>query len=139
MDVSLATSVNVAQDAAATAATAIDAASVSQQVTANNLANMNTPDFTPSRVVLGDLPEYAGVSVLGVYPDSPGPSLPVNAGTLPNGMAGPPYESAPSAPSGTDPAREMVQLMLNERTVDAAAAVVRAQEEMAGAVLDISA
>lgn len=101
------------------AASAISAASISQQVGANNIANVNTDEFKSSSAVMEE-GSQGGVRVSDIRQDtSPGPML--------NGVEG----------SNTDIGREMVGLMRNEHMVGANAAVVRAYEETTGHLLNM--
>ncbi|GAB7022457.1 flagellar basal body protein [Salidesulfovibrio brasiliensis] len=102
------------------AAQAVSAASVAQQVGANNIANVNTDEFKASSVAFEEGPGGNGVRVSDIRrDDSPGPVI--------NGVEG----------SNTDIGREMVGLMRNEHMVGANAAVVRAHEEMTGHLLNM--
>lgn len=102
-----------------TAASAISAASTAQQVNANNLANVNTDEFKASSTVFEEN-RSAGVQVSDIRKDnSPGPMV--------GGTEG----------SNTNVAREMIGLMRNEHMVGANAAVVRAQEEMTGHIINM--
>src|SRR5262245_56865049 len=52
-----------------TALSGLNAAQTSLQVTANNLANLNTPSFKAARVQLTTLPMVGGVQVVGIDSD----------------------------------------------------------------------
>lgn len=101
------------------AAQAISAGAVSQQVSANNLANVNTDGFEASSVEFEE-GANGGVQVSDIRRDT-------SDGPLLNGVEA----------SNTDVGREMVTMMKNEHLVGANAAVVRAQEEMTGHVLNM--
>ncbi len=126
MDVSLAASLS-----------ALDAYALSQQVTANNLANMNTEEFRASRVTLEDVANQGGVAVQEVRETSDAPPL-VPSQRLLEVQGQVVQEQACVEGSNTDVAREMVNLMVNQRAFEANAAAVRVQDEMVGTVLDIS-
>jgi flagellar basal-body rod protein FlgC len=127
MDVSLATSLS-----------ALDAFAVSQQVTGNNLANVNTEEFRASRVTFEDRPDLGGVAVQDIQqtPEAP-PMVPSMRLLEQQGRMA--QESTYVPGSTTDVAREMVNLMVNESAYAANAAVARTRDEMVGTLLDISA
>ena len=116
---------------------ALDAFALSQQVTANNLANVNSEDFRASGVTLEDV-AGGGVAVQEVRETGAEPPL-VPSMRLVEEQGGVAQQMVFAPGSSTDPAREMVDLMLNQRAFEANAAVVRAQEETVGLLLDISA
>lgn len=127
MDVSLAASLS-----------ALDAYALSQQVTANNVANMNTEGFNASRVTMEDVANQGGVRVQEVRETSDAPPL-VPSQRLLEVQGQVVQEQAYVEGSNTDVAREMVNLTVNQRAYEANAAVIRAQDELIGTVLDISA
>jgi len=100
------------------------------------LANMNTPEFRPSRVVLEDLPERGGVRAQGVYMrDRDDYALP-ELETVPN------YEEANKIPDRVlgisfSLEREMSKLVYLPRFVDANVASVSSWERGTGIVLDL--
>ncbi|NJB67002.1 flagellar basal-body rod protein FlgC [Desulfobaculum xiamenense] len=98
----------------AAAQSALDAFSTAQAVTANNIANVNTEGFAPSRVDFEERLGYGGVGVSDI----------VTA------------DAAADGASGTDLAVEMTSLIVNERSFEASAAVVATQDEMLGTFLD---
>ncbi len=114
---------------------ALNASSVSQQVTANNLANVNTEEFRASRVTLEDLPAQNGVAVQEIRqdPEAP-PSVPSMRLLEQQGRVE--QQPVQVSTSTTDVAREMVNLMVNANTYAANVAVARTQDAMVGAVLD---
>ncbi|MFW6216945.1 MAG: flagellar basal body protein, partial [Desulfohalobiaceae bacterium] len=78
-----------------------------QQVSANNLANMNTQDFQPSRATLEEVGDRQGVAVQTV--EKTGSLQQDQAGENADAVqirAG--QENAAGSPSGTDVAQEMV-------------------------------
>ncbi|MEW5772224.1 MAG: flagellar basal body rod C-terminal domain-containing protein [Thermodesulfobacteriota bacterium] len=119
-------------------ASALSAFALSQQVAAHNLANVNTEELRASRATLEDRPDQGGVAVQEVRqtsaepPQVPSVRLEERQGRV--------EQAAAYAPgSTTDAAREMVNLAANQRAYEANAAVIRARDEMVGAVLDIRA
>lgn len=96
---------------------ALNAISVSQQVTANNIANVNTEGFSPSRAELETTAEGRGPQVAQITEAPPPPPLPEQ--------------------SGVDLGRESVNLIRNQRAYEANAAAIRTADEMSGTVLDI--
>ncbi|WP_461211116.1 flagellar basal body rod C-terminal domain-containing protein [Desulfocurvus sp. DL9XJH121] len=112
-----------------TALSALNAFSVSQAVTANNIANAATNEFDPSRVTYEDRPDMGGVAVSEVR------EMDVQAPLVQTIVPGDPSVQYVEA-SGTDIATEMVTMMVNERAYEANAEVVRTQDEMLGTLLD---
>lgn len=99
---------------------ALNALGTTQQVSANNVANVNTDEFSASRVALETGPEGQGVRVGAILRDeSPGPQV--------DGVRG----------SNTDVATEMVSMMRTQTAFGANVAAVRAQEELTGHVLNL--
>jgi flagellar basal-body rod protein FlgC len=86
-------------------------------VAANNIANANTPEFAPSRVVSEEAPGGGVAST--VTPGGPPPDLPDM--------------------SGTDLATEMVNLIVAKITFAANARVISTAAELDRAVLDVRA
>jgi flagellar basal-body rod protein FlgC len=114
---------------------AMQVASVSQQVAANNVANMNTNGFRSSRVEYETGPGGQGVRISDVYENtSPGPL--VEGGQWVETDEGLTYEKTLVEASNTDLAEEMVQMMENERLFEANAVALRAQLEMRGRFID---
>jgi flagellar basal-body rod protein FlgC len=105
---------------------ALNAFGVSAQVTANNVANVNTADFQASRTRLESGPGDQGVRVASIQKDTtPGAPLPV-------AMAAKPGQRA----SNTDLSREMVGLGATQRGYQANASALRTQSELVGYLFD---
>ncbi len=103
----------------------MNAFGVSAQVTANNVANVNTDDFQASRTNLETGPDDNGVRVASIQKDTtPGSPLPE---TGPTGA---------TRTSNTDIGREMVNLGVTQRGYEANAKVIRTQDEMVGYLLN---
>lgn len=98
--------------------TAFQAYGTGLGVTAHNLANVLTPGFRPGSTAYADLPGQSGVAATAFQPPRA------------SGQAG-------SRPSGTDVAREMVNLIVTSRTYQANAKVAGAADAMLGAVIDL--
>jgi flagellar hook-associated protein FlgK len=92
-----------------TSLSGLNAAQISLNVTANNIANLNTPGFTADRVDLTSAPNDDGVEVAGVQSTD----LPV------------------------DPASETVKLIQDKLMYGANAMVVRAADQMYGSLLNV--
>jgi flagellar basal-body rod protein FlgC len=99
---------------------ALSALSTVQDVTANNIANVNTDGFKASSVSLESGPGDQGVEV-GSITESGTP------GSMVGGVE----------TSNTDIGREMVDMITTSRAFEANTTVIRAQEEMTGHVLDM--
>jgi flagellar basal-body rod protein FlgC len=104
---------------------ALNAFSVGVQGTAYNVANVSTAGFRPVSVrYQSGRPADIGVEPVVTRPRPP-------AAELTGRMQG----SLPF--SRTDPAREMVNLIVNQRSFAANAVVVRTVDEMLGVLLDL--
>jgi flagellar basal body rod protein FlgG len=90
------------------AASGIQAANTELNVTANNIANMNTPGFKPSRVDLAAAPS-GGVDVVRIEP----------------------------LQKEVDPATEMVKLKQEVLTYDANGLLVNVADRMYGSLLNV--
>jgi flagellar basal-body rod protein FlgC len=109
-----------------------------QQVSANNVANMNTQGFQPSRVSLEEVGNRQGVAPQTV--EKTGSQQQAGAedkGDVVQIEAG--QENAAGNPSGTDLAEEMVNMMQNQTAYSANASAVSTQAEMQGQLLNRSA
>jgi flagellar basal-body rod protein FlgC len=94
-------------------------------VTANNIANVNTEDFKKSRAVLEEAyPSGVKVSVSQV--NTPGMSLPAD-------------ESHPDSKETSNVVLEdeLVDLIVTQHMYDANLTTIRTEEEMRGTVLDL--
>lgn len=99
---------------------ALSAMGVAQQVSANNIANVNTDGFKASTVEFESGPEGQGVRVGAIRESSaPGPFV--------DGVEG----------SNTDIATEVVGMMQTGHAFSANAATIRASEEMTGHLLNM--
>lgn len=107
---------------------ALQAIGVSQQVAANNVANMNTNGFHSSRVDYATGPDGRGVRVQDIVENSAaGPLVPDYVDGEPTLVEG----------SNTDLATEMVQMIQNETSFEANVAALRTENTMTGALLDL--
>jgi len=103
-----------------TSLSALSALSTVQQVSANNIANVNTEGFRASSVTLESGPGDQGVRVSAIRESSaPAPFI--------GGVEG----------SNTDIATEMVDMITTGHAFSANTAVVRASEEMTGHLLNM--
>jgi flagellar basal-body rod protein FlgC len=119
--------------------TAFQSFAVRQQVSANNVANMNTDGFDPSRVDLEERPERQGVQVQDIRSSDEGPPQ-VNGDRVEVSPEGEQAANGKAAsqerePSETDVAQEMVTMMQNRTAYSANATVVRTENEMAGELM----
>ncbi len=115
---------------------ALQAISVSQQVAANNVANMNTNEFRSSRVEYETGPEGRGVRVSDIYENTaPGPM--VSGGEYVETEEGLRYEEAMVEGSNTDLAAEMVQMIENEQAFAANVAALHTSMDMSGVLIDM--
>ena len=103
-----------------TSISALSAMGTAQEVSANNIANVNTDGFKASSVVLESGPQGQGVRVGAIRESTtPGPMV--------NGVEG----------SNTDIASEMVGMITTGHAFSANVAAVRASEEMTGHLLNM--
>ena len=94
-------------------------------VTANNIANVNTDGFKKSRAILEDADPY-GVTVSISKVDTPGGAVPSEDGT-------PQMKES----SNVDLGEEIINLKITERAFEANVKPIKAEEEMTGKLLDI--
>lgn len=126
------------------AASAMNAHSRGMAVTAHNLANVNTAGFEPQRAAYATGPQGQGVRVDAVFQGSglagavDGPAQGLSDPALLRGAASGLLPEAVQ-PSGTEPAREMTQMIATQRTYEANAQVVRSGDAMLGTLLDMKA
>jgi flagellar basal-body rod protein FlgC len=112
------------EDTMETNLSALSAFGISQAVTANDMANMNTPGYRAKEARLESGPDDQGVRVAEIREDtSSGPLVPGPENSLVEG-------------SNVDLATEMVQMVRDEVAYAANAAAIRTQADMAGVLLD---
>ena len=115
---------------------ALQAISVSQQVAANNVANVNTNEFRSSRVEYETGPDDRGVRVSDIYENTaPGPL--VQGGEYVETEEGLRYEETLVEGSNTDLAAEMVQMIDNEQAFAANVAALHKHFDMTGVLIDM--
>jgi len=118
------------------AASALDAFSVDMLVRANNIANVNTPEFEARQVTLRSGPRDQGVIVGSIYHSTvPGPLVPGSVMT--DGGGREVVQSGYVAGSNTDIAAEFVHMISTRRAYEANAAAVRIYDDVAGVLLDL--
>lgn len=129
----------ISPNPAAAAVQALHALSLSRQIGANNVANMNTPEFKASRLTLETGPEGRGVRPQSIDRDvSPGPLEPSLEGVQDDqGM--PVTVWGMREGSNTDLAAEMVSSIQDEQAFLANVVMVRTWDEMTGHLLDLRA
>jgi flagellar basal-body rod protein FlgC len=99
---------------------ALSALSTVQEVTANNIANVNTDGFKASAVSLESGPGDQGVEVASITQST-------TPGSMLNGVE----------TSNTDIGREMVDMITTSRAFEANTTFIRASEEMTGHLLNM--
>lgn len=105
-----------------TSLSALHAFATGTHGTAYNIANINTGGFRPVSVrYRSGVPDDQGVRPVVTREAAPA------AGEL----------TGPTAPSGTEPAREMVNLIVNQRSFEANAAVIRTDDALLGTIIDL--
>jgi flagellar basal-body rod protein FlgC len=127
----------------ATAQSALNAMTVSMAATANNLANLDTDGYKAERVGLQTGEDGQGVAVSGVTRDeSTGGLRPDTVSSGFSQEAGDIVDISDrgvrmAETSNVDPARESVSMIESARGFEANVAVIRTQDDMAGALLDM--
>ena len=117
---------------------ALSTLATSFQVTANNIANVNTNEFKASAARFETGPMDQGVQISEIRKDgSPGAYVQALVFTEENGkaMQRPGWVES----SNTDIAREFVNMISTERAFQANVASIRTADEMLGAILDTTA
>ena len=114
---------------------ALGALSVSLQVSANNLANVNTHGFKQSDVRFGTGPGDQGVRISEIRKDAT-PGSPVEAPVYP--IVGRQYEqhSGWVESSNTDVARQFVDMINTSHAWSANVATIRTADEMMGTLIN---
>ena len=115
--------------------TALGALSVSLQVSANNLANVNTNGFKQSDVRFETGPGDQGVRISEIRKDAT-PGSPVEAPVYP--IVGRQYEQRSGwvESSNTDVARQFVDMINTSHAWSANAATIRTGDEMMGTLIN---
>lgn len=117
---------------------ALHAFSVAQAVTANNVANSDTPGFQASNTMLESGPEDRGVRVAAIVPDeTPGPPVPGYPASDALDMSV--YGNTYAEGSNVNLAGEMVDLMAAQRAYEANLVSIASYDQMTGTVLDLMA
>lgn len=107
-----------------------------QQVSAHNVANVNTRGFEPDRVILEEAPEKQGVRPQSV--EKVRDQALEHAREMQEDEAARVQEQA-LRPSNTDLISELVVMQQNEAAYAASAAATRTQSDMLGHVMDMKA
>ena len=115
--------------------TALGALSVSLQVSANNLANVNTNGFKQSDVRYETGPGNQGVRISEIRKDAT-PGSPVEAPVYP--IAGRQYEQHMGwvESSNTDVARQFTDMIIASNAWEANTAVIRTADDMLGTLIN---
>ena len=114
---------------------ALDSFGLSQQVTANNIANMHTPEFQSSRVYLETGPQDQGVHVQDVVENSTaGPLVSGDEYVRDNDEVR--YAERLTEGANIDLTQEMVQMIEDEHALAANALALKAQMDMQGSFID---
>jgi flagellar basal body rod protein FlgG len=116
---------------------ALRSLSVSQAVTANNLANAQTNGFKASRVTLESGPDGEGVRVQEVRQNPRDGHPVVEEQLMEREGTSPAHVTERGESSNTDLSGEMVRMILDERMFEANAVTARAIEETSGHILDL--
>lgn len=114
---------------------ALDAFAISQQVTANNIANVNTDEFKASDVRLETGPEGQGVQVSEIRQDeTPGPAMPYTDMAVSGGND--PALSDVVEGSNTDYVRETLNMIQDENAYAVNVRAIQTQTELIGNFID---
>lgn len=134
-------------DGFGTPLSALDAFGTSMAVTANNVANMNTDEFRASDVRLqtgpasqngqnGQSGQEHGVQVAEIRQSTTEGPLRMDLRRVEHEDGSVSVEQGIVEGSNTDVAKEMVNMITDQRAFEANAAVVRARDEMTGILVD---
>jgi len=116
---------------------ALSAISVSQAVTANNIANVNTDEFKASRTTFETGPDGQGVRVEEIRQDDTQGAYYPDMRPVENSDGYMTQQLQYVETSNTDLAREMVNMVQNTHAYSANIAAIRAQDDLVGTVLDM--
>jgi flagellar basal-body rod protein FlgC len=125
-------------DALSAPSSALDAMSVQVAAAAGNIANLDTDGYQAQRVNLATADDGQGVQVASVTRDT-------SPGSVRPDTSAPTRDSADISEAGrtmaetsnVDPVRETLSMMEASRGFEANVAVIRTQDAMAGALLDM--
>ncbi len=107
---------------------ALRAYGVRQEVNANNVANMNTPNFKPSRVTMEERPNRGGVQVQEIKKQD-------NNGLKANNrLEG--GDNQAKQPSKTDLTTEFTQMIENKNAYQANAKAIKVNDQMTGEIIN---
>ncbi len=116
---------------------AFQALSKSQNLTAHNLANINTDEYKTKRLDLETGPEGKGVRPSQIVEDqTPGPLI-KRQEPAENEQGMMEQREVEVEASNTDLAREITRMIRDERAFEANAQVVRTYDHLAGNIIDI--
>jgi len=125
-------------DALSAASSALDAMSVQVAAAAGNIANLDTDGYQAQRVNLATADDGQGVQVASVTRDtSPGSVRPDTSTTTRDSADISEAGRTMAETSNVDPVRETLTMMEASRGFEANVAVIRTQDAMAGALLDM--
>ena len=127
-------------DAITAAKSALDAMTVDMAVSAGNIANLDTDGYQAQRVNLSTAEDNQGVQVASVTRDtSPGSLRPEPLRMTSTGDSVDISDAARNMveTSNVDLVRESVSMVEASRGFEANVAVIRTQDQMAGALLDM--
>ncbi|GAB6887202.1 flagellar basal body rod C-terminal domain-containing protein [Desulfothermus okinawensis JCM 13304] len=107
---------------------ALHAYGIRQQVNANNVANVNTPDFKPSRVDMEEGDNRSGVRVQDIRKQEN------ELRTQKNGNER--ETEKKNAPSETDLVTEFTQMLENKNAYNANAQMIKTNDQMNGEIIN---
>lgn len=108
---------------------ALNAYGIRQQVNANNVANVNTPGFKPSRVTMEEAPNRQGVRVQDISRQEED----LRAQRQDQDQR---ETQGKNAPSETDLVTEFTQMLENKNAYNANAQVIRVNDQMNGEIIN---
>ncbi|GEM_PF-325417 len=121
---------------------ALHAFGIRQSVTAHNVANMNTSGFDSQRANLEEMPNNQGVRVQNI--EKQNPDVQEQTGKTENGRENNSadlqqnFSGSRIERSDTDLSREMVKMIENESSYKANATTISVNQQMAGALLNMT-
>ncbi|MDQ7032523.1 MAG: flagellar basal body rod C-terminal domain-containing protein [Desulfonauticus sp.] len=117
---------------------ALKSSSLAEEVSANNIANINTPEFKASRVDLETGQDGKGVVVSQISQDQNPGAISEQIELQPNAQTGQIEQQIVSKEtSNTDLAQEMVNQILNERFFEANTRPISTYDSMLGNFINI--
>ena len=115
---------------------ALKAYGVRQQVNANNIANVNTPNFNPSRTTMEEAPDRSGVRVQEIKKQGDELRIQKNENLLRTAREDEVQKNQKEEPSRTDLVTEFTQVIENKNVYNANAQAIKVNDQMTGEIVN---